>query len=130
MSTTDAHVRHVQLMKGKPWWDIPNWLPYGLGTDAQYFDDDGLCEWLNVIHGHNFHPSTFRWIAVCKVNDCGEFVLANPIHWDERLQLEYSLPGTCPTHCPDHEYTYDRGDGKHYCVNCGDEPPADWYYAD
>lgn len=33
----------------------------------------------------------------------------------------------CPDHCPDHEYVYERGDRTHYCKNCGQQPPDDYY---
>lgn len=32
----------------------------------------------------------------------------------------------CPAHCPDHDYIYEHGYG-HYCTNCGQEPPHDWF---
>lgn len=36
-------------------------------------------------------------------------------------------PTYCPSCCPDHVYTYDPGDRKHYCDHCGQEPPYDWH---
>ena len=33
----------------------------------------------------------------------------------------------CPEHCDDHDYIYYREERTHYCKNCGQEPPADWW---
>jgi hypothetical protein len=35
-------------------------------------------------------------------------------------------PTVCPEHCPDHDYRYERGEGKR-CITCGAAPPPDWF---
>lgn len=32
----------------------------------------------------------------------------------------------CPAHCPEHDYIYDRYEGR-YCDHCGQNPPPEWY---
>ena len=47
---------------------------------------------------------------------------------DEVIVYDSPETAVCPECCDDHDYIYDRGDRKHYCKNCGAEPPYDWYY--
>jgi len=53
---------------------------------------------------------------------CGELVLI--------YDGQHPEEAVCPEHCPDHEYEYERGDRKHYCKTCGQEPPPDFYRDD
>lgn len=58
--------------------------------------------------------------VLCRV--CGELVWV----YDDKTPEQ----ATCPEHCPDHEFKYDRGERGHRCIHCGVEPPPDFYYDD
>jgi hypothetical protein len=79
----------------------------------------------NRIHqiGDWIHATTTRLMSRCRV--CGSS--ENVIIFDPRCLWAYFFRQTwCPPHCPDHDYRYSRYDG-HYCDNCGQEPPFDWF---
>lgn len=59
-----------------------------------------------------------------------ERVLCSKCGRDEVVVYDKPETAICRDCCEDHEYEYDRGDRKHYCKNCGAEPPPDFYYDD
>jgi hypothetical protein len=66
---------------------------------------------------------TNRFMSRCRVCGSSEDVIS----YDPRGLWAYLWRRTwCPDHCPDHDYIYGRYDG-HYCNNCGNSPPPDWY---
>lgn len=58
--------------------------------------------------------------AIFKCGVCGEGAYVAP-QGDE--------PTYCTKCCPDHQYEYERGEGRR-CVTCHAEPPDDWYAED
>lgn len=78
----------------------------------------------------NFPRSLAAWrhltnILMSRCRTCGSS--ADVISYDPRGLWAYPIRTTyCPDHCPDHDYRYEHGAG-HYCNNCGQEPPHDYW---
>lgn len=58
--------------------------------------------------------------AIFKCGTCGEWSTVAP---------QGAEPTYCPKCCPDHDYQYERGEGKR-CAICNAAPPDDWYCED
>jgi hypothetical protein len=108
-----------------PWWNpphAPGWLAYGLGDDNPRHATEP--DWSDV-----FEPDHWRGspsLRPCGQEGCSTDVWVHPNYWDERLQLEYGLPGICTDHCADHDFEHEPGEGLR-CIHCFAEPEPGYY---
>jgi len=82
--------------------------------------------WINTSLGRWCYRTKHGLMSRCRVCSSSE----NVVMYDPRGLWAYPIRDTyCPEHCPEHDYTHERGVGF-YCMYCGQEPPYDWHDCD